>query len=161
MPRSRQDSGTAFEARASSGDKTVPSRSNPAGRSAGTQDGAALGPVPEPVPAAENPVPAAPADSPAQAEGRRILSTAFVRVGPDGQLTAELRNGRVLVLRNVVMRRKDYCGEQVLGGRSGARYCGEYTEIAAARPGGPPPSAEPDLAAPRPIEPPRDPAGKD
>jgi len=64
------------------------------------------------------------------------LSTAFVMVGPDGHLTVELRSGRVLVLRDVVMRPKDYCGAQVLGGRPGTRYCGGYAEVAAARPGG-------------------------
>jgi hypothetical protein len=74
-----------------------------------------------------------------EAGGRRILSTAFVRVGPDGHLTVELRNGRVLVLRDVVMRPKDYCGVQVPGGR----YCGGYAEVAAARPGG---AAVPDQA---------------
>jgi hypothetical protein len=79
------------------------------------------------------------------------LSTAFVRVGPDGRLTVKLRNGRVLVLRNVVMRRKDYCGAQVLGSKPGAQYCGDYSEIAAAQPGGPPAPAEPDLAAPNPV----------
>jgi hypothetical protein len=66
------------------------------------------------------------------------LSTAFVRVGPDGYLTVELRDGRVLVLRNVVMRRKDYCGLQNVGGADGAEYCGGYAEVAAARPGGHP-----------------------
>jgi len=110
---------------------------NPTGPRAG-QERAALGPIPEPVSAAENPVPAPPADSPAEAEGRRTLSTAFVRVGPDGHLTVELRNGHVLVLRNVFMRRKDYCGVQVLGGPAGARHCGGYAEVAAARPGGAP-----------------------
>lgn len=99
---------------------------------------AALGPIPEPVSAAENPLPAGPADSPAEAQGRRTLSTAFVRVGPDGHLTVELRNGRVLVLRDVVMRREDYCGVQVPGGPAGAKYCGGYAEVAAARPGGGP-----------------------
>lgn len=122
--------------------------SNPPGRSAADQEKAALGPSPEPVSAAENPVPAAPTDSPAEAEGRRTLSTAFVMVGPDGRLTVELRNGRVLVLRNVVMHRKNYCGAQMLGGHAGAQYCGGYSEVAAARPGGPPARAEPDLAAP-------------
>jgi hypothetical protein len=110
---------------------------NPTGQPAG-QERAALGPIPEPVPAAENPVAAPPADSPAEAEGRRTLSTAFVRVGPDGPLTVELRNGHVLVLRHVVLRRKDYCGVQVLGGPAGAQYCGGYAEVAAARPGGAP-----------------------
>jgi hypothetical protein len=77
-------------------------------------------------------------DSPEEAEGRRTLSTAFVMVGPDGHLTVELRSGRVLVLREVTMRPKDYCGAQVLGGRAGSRYCGGYAEVAAARPGGAP-----------------------
>jgi hypothetical protein len=103
------------------------------------QSRAAQGPIQQPMSVAENPLPASPADSPAEAEGRRTLSTAFVRVGPDGGLTVELRDGRVLVLRNVVMRRKDYCGEQVLGGAPGAKYCGGYAEVAAARPGGAPP----------------------
>lgn len=125
---------------------------NPRGRGAGDQERAALGPVPEPVSAAENPAPPQPADSPAAAQGRRTLSTAFVMVGPDGRLTVELRNGRVLVLRNLIMRRKDYCGVQVLGAQAGARYCGGYSEVAAARPGGPPAPAEPDLAAPNRIE---------
>jgi hypothetical protein len=66
------------------------------------------------------------------------LSTAFVRIGPDGHLTVERRDGRVLVLRDVVMRRKDYCGVQVLGASAGAKYCGGYAEVAAARPGGAP-----------------------
>jgi hypothetical protein len=57
-------------------------------------------------------------------------------VGPDGHLTVELRSGRVLVLRDVVMRSGDYCGVQVLGGPAGARYCGGYADVAAARPGG-------------------------
>lgn len=74
-------------------------------------------------------------DSPAEARGRRILSTAFVRVGADGQLTVELHDGRVLVLRDVVMRPRDYCGVQVAGDPARARYCGGYAEVAAARPG--------------------------
>jgi hypothetical protein len=74
------------------------------------------------------------------------LSTAFVRVGPDGHLTVELRNGRVLVLRDVVMRSRDYCGLQVLGGPAGTKFCGGYAEVVAARPGGAPTSEEPDLA---------------
>jgi hypothetical protein len=101
------------------------------------------------------------ADTPAEAEGRRTLSTAFVRVGPDGHLTVELRNGRVLVLRNVTMRPKDYCGEQVLGGRGGGRYCGGYAEVSAARPGGAPAPGEPDLAVSNPAESPRSPAKRD
>ena len=110
----------------------APNRTAP---SVGNQERAAQGPIPEPVPVTENPVPARPADSPAAAQGRRTLSTAYVMVGPDGRLVVELRDGRVLVLRDVVMRPEDYCGVQVVGGRAGARYCGGYAEVAAARPG--------------------------
>jgi hypothetical protein len=98
-------------------------------------DRAALGPNPAPVSAAENPVPAAPADASAAVEGRRILSTAFVMVGPGGHLTIALHSGASIVLRDVVMRRADYCGVQLRGGRPGARYCGSYADVAAARPG--------------------------
>ena len=97
---------------------------------------AAVGPIREPVSAAENPLALSPTNSAAEAVGRRTLSTAFVRVGPDGQLTVERRDGRTLVLRNVVMRRKDYCGTQLIGDKPGAEYCGKYAEVAAARPGG-------------------------
>ena len=86
------------------------------------------------------------------------MSTAFVMVGPDGHLTVELRNGRVLVLRNVVMHRKNYCGAQMRGGKAGAQYCGGYSEVAAAHPGGGPAREEPDLAVPNPIESPKSPA---
>lgn len=77
------------------------------------------------------PAPAPRADSPAEAEGRRTLSTAFVRLGPGEQLTVELRDGRTVVLRDVVMRRRDYCGVLV---PAGARFCGGYGDVAAARP---------------------------
>ena len=105
---------------------------------------AAQGPLPEPVSAAANPAPvsAGPQDA---AQGRRILSTAFVQIGPDGHLTVQLRNGRTLVLRDVVMNAKDYCGVQVLGGPAGTRYCGGYAEVAAARPGGPRTGADDNL----------------
>jgi hypothetical protein len=76
------------------------------------------------------------ADSPAEAQGRLLLSTAFVRVGPDGHLTVELHDGRALVLRDVVMRPRDYCGVQIAGDPARAKYCGGYAEVAAARPGG-------------------------
>ncbi|MEO8374138.1 MAG: hypothetical protein ABI471_02860 [Sphingomonas bacterium] len=48
----------------------------------------------------------------------------------------ELRNGHVLALRDVVMRARDYCGVQVAGDPTRAKYCGQYAEVAAARPGG-------------------------
>ena len=93
-------------------------------------------PTPEPEAIAKNVAPGPLTDSPAEARGRLILSTAFVRVGPDGHLTVELHNGRVLALRDVVMRPKDYCGVQVAGDPAPARYCGGYAEVAAARSGG-------------------------
>jgi hypothetical protein len=77
-------------------------------------------------------------DSSAEAQGRRILSTAFVRVGPDGRLTVELRDGRLLVLRNVAMNATDYCGAQVAGNPSATKFCGRYSDVVAARPGGSP-----------------------
>src|SRR5215218_5680896 len=92
--------------------------------------------------------PAAPArraDSPAEAEGRLTLSTAFVRLGPGEHLTIELRDGRTLALRDVVIRPHDYCGVHVRGGSAGKRYCGGFGEVAAARPGGTP---VPDLPEP-------------
>ena len=135
--------------------QTTGAASNPGSGRAADQDRAALGPVPEPVSAEENPAPAAPSDPPAEAIGRRTLSTAFVRVGPDGLLTVELHDGRVLVLRDAVLRRTDYCGVQVVGGAGGAKYCGGYAEVAAARPGGVPAPAEPDLAPANPLEAPR------
>ena len=95
---------------------------------------AAVAPPLTPISAAEGP-PAALADTPAEAVGRRTLSTAFVRVGPDGLLTIKLKNGNVLVLHNVIMQPKDYCGETVLGGPSGKKYCGGYAEVTSARPG--------------------------
>jgi hypothetical protein len=67
-------------------------------------------------------------------------------MGPGGHLEVELRNGRTMVLRDVVMRRKDYCGVQVLGGAAGTRYCGGYGDVAAARPGGAPAPDEPHPA---------------
>lgn len=102
------------------------------------QDRAAVGPSPAPVSAAENPLPAGPADSPLAAQGRRTLSTAFVQVGPDGLLTVQLRDGRILLLRNVVMRPNDYCGAQASGSSAGKQYCGGYADVAEARPNGAP-----------------------
>ena len=131
---------------------------SPAGRSAGEREQAAQGPIPEPVSAAENPAPAPRADSPAEAQGRRTLSTAFVRVGPDGHLTVELRDGRAIVLRDVVMRPRDYCGVPVPSGSAGKRYCGGYGDVAAARPGGGPNPGAPDPATLNPVGPARGPS---
>ena len=109
---------------------------DPGGAQAPGQAPAALGPVPAAVSAAENPAPG-PADSPAEAEGRRTLSTAFVRLGAGELLIVELRDGRTIRLRDVVMHRKNFCGVQVLGG-GGRQYCGGYGDVEAARPGGGP-----------------------
>lgn len=76
------------------------------------------------------------ADTPAEALGRRTLSTAFVRVGPDGHLTVELLDGRIMVLRDVIMGPKDYCGVHVASDSARTQYCGGYAQVAAARPGG-------------------------
>jgi hypothetical protein len=92
-------------------------------------------------------------DDAAEARGRTTLTTAFVRVGPDNQLTVELRDGRSLVLRDVQMRPKDYCGWAVSGGGAAARHCGGYAEVVAARPGGADPQQPTDLAAPNPLPP--------
>ena len=95
---------------------------------------AALGPSPLPISAAENLLPVPASEAPA-AHGRRTFSTAFVRIGPDGHLTVTLRNGTVVTLRDVTMGPTKYCGLQVTGGLTAKRYCGAYTEVAAARPG--------------------------
>ncbi|HEX8261303.1 MAG TPA: hypothetical protein VF547_00345, partial [Allosphingosinicella sp.] len=147
MPRQSPDSGKPAQA-------SPQAAVERAGSTAGGVDKtpAAIGPIPQPVSAAENPTPSGPADSPASAQGRRILSTAFVRVGPDGRLTVERRDGRVLVLRDVVMRPGDYCGVHVIGGPAGSKYCGGYAEVAAARPGGGPAPEAPDLAGPNPVK---------
>ncbi len=87
-----------------------------------------------------------PTDLPVAAEGRRILSTAIVRMGPDGHLTVELRDGRVLVLRNVTVGAENYCGEPVSGAPAGKKFCGDFAEVRAARPGGGTMTGSPDHA---------------
>jgi hypothetical protein len=77
-------------------------------------------------------------DSPAEAVGRRTLSTAYVMLGPEGRLAITLRDGRKLVLRDVIIGPKNYCGRYVTGGKPGGNYCGGYAEVAAAEPVGPP-----------------------
>jgi hypothetical protein len=101
-----------------------------------------------PKPAAKTGVP----DSPAEARGRRTLSTAFVQIGPDGYLTVELHGGQELVLRNVVMRAKDYCGVRAAGPTSGKTYCGGYADVAAARAGGGLVPADPVSASRNPVK---------
>lgn len=72
-------------------------------------------------------------DSPAEAAGRRTLSTAFVQIGPGGNLTVELKDGRVVVLRDVVMNHKDYCGTQVTSDSKAGKFCGGYDDVVKAR----------------------------
>lgn len=96
---------------------------------------AAQGPIPAPVSAAANLLPTTPAPASAAAKGRRIVSTAFVMLGPDGLLRVELHNGRVLVLRDVTMGAADFCGVHVGGGSPGKRHCSGYADVAAAHPG--------------------------
>lgn len=107
----------------------------PAEQGAGFQPRLSEGPIPASGTAAKNPLAPPPADSTAEQEGRRTLSTAFVMIGADAYLTVGLHDGRVIVLRNVVMRREDYCGVQVLGSAAGVKFCGKYGEVATARPG--------------------------
>ncbi len=97
------------------------------------------------------PAPSRRADSPAEAEGRRTLSTAFVRLGAGEYLTVELRDGSSVVLRDVVLGPRDYCGVQVLGNSTGKKYCGGYGDIAAARPGGGSSPGAPDPATLNPV----------
>lgn len=94
-----------------------------------------------------------PNDTPVAAEGRRILSTAIVRIGPDSHLTVELRDGRVLVLRNVTVGAGNYCGEFVSGAPGGKKFCGDFADVSAARPGGGPMTGSPDQATGEPIKP--------
>lgn len=130
----------------------VPNSAEP---NAGNLEQAAQGPILEPASAAESPAPNPTATISAKAHGRKTLSTAFVRVGPDGHLTVELRDGRAVVLRDVAMRPEKYCGVHVLGGPSGTRFCGRYADVAAAWPGGAPTFDGPASAAPNPLGPER------
>ena len=113
--------------------------------------------MPKPSQAPEIAAPGRRADTPAEAEGRRLLSTAFVRLGAGEPLTVERRDGRTIVLRDVVMRPRDYCGVQA--GSGAVRYCGGYAEIAAARPGGAAGPGAPDPATLNPAELERGPSG--
>lgn len=91
-------------------------------------------------------------DSSEEAQGRRIFSGAFVGMGPDGHMIVELRDGQVLVLRDVVMNPSDYCGVSIADDPAGSKYCGGYADVAAARPGG---AAVPDRLNPTPAGPAR------
>lgn len=106
---------------------------SPVAANIGDRTNAAVAPSPAPVSAAANPAPAPLSDTAEAARGRRTLSAAFVRLGAGEHLTVELRDGRVLVLRDVKMGAKEYCGVQL--GAAPAKYCGGYAEIAAAKTG--------------------------
>ena len=105
---------------------------------------AAPGPIPEPVSAADNLLPgtssvsaAEPRDGAGKAagnafvEGRRIVSTAFVRLGPGGHLLVTMRDRREVALRDVIMEKRQFCGTSLDG--QGTHYCYPYAEVVAAR----------------------------
>ena len=131
----------------------------PSGAEVGGGKQAAQGPMPEVVSAAGNPAPMPHGALSPEAVGRRILSTAFVRVDAHGYLTVERHDGRVVVLRDVVMRPLDYCGVEVVGGTPRRRYCGRYVDVAAARPGKNE-AVEPVSAGSDPVRPPRMTSGR-
>lgn len=68
-------------------------------------------------------------------QGRRILSGAFVRIGPDGHLLVRERDGRQFLLHDVTMQAKSYCGRLVSGSKADERHCGKYRNVVAARSG--------------------------
>jgi hypothetical protein len=124
----------------------VPGPGTTADRRAPAQLTAAQAPVPKPVSAATNTHPGPLIDSDAEAHGRRIVSTAFVRISPDGQLFVELRDARVLVLRDVTMGATEFCGMQAaddVQGTTGKRQCHGYAEVVAARSGDTPAGGTP------------------
>ncbi|MBB5700131.1 hypothetical protein [Sphingomonas yantingensis] len=65
-------------------------------------------------------------------QGRRIVSTAFVRLGPGGQLLVTLRDRGEVAMRGAVMEEKQVCGTGP--GAAGARRCLPYADVVAARP---------------------------
>jgi len=75
-------------------------------------------------------------DTDTAAQGRRAVSTAFVRLGPSGHLLLTLRNGSNALLSGVTMEQRAVCGVAVassLDGRLGKRQCYKFAEIANAR----------------------------
>jgi hypothetical protein len=105
---------------------------------------AVTAPMPQRVSVIDNPYPdtaASPsakpdADADMTAQGRRAVSTAFVRLGPGGHLLLTLRNGSDAVLSGVTMEQRAVCGVAVvssLDGQPGNRQCHKYAEIANAR----------------------------
>lgn len=109
----------------------------PLGQGADFATPAAQGPSTVPIPATADsiaPSSARPADKISEDRGRRIFSTAFVRIGPGGHLSVRHHDGRELVLRDVTMRAKVFCGRQMSGEAMGKIYCGNYADVAAAQP---------------------------
>lgn len=75
-------------------------------------------------------------DTDTAAQGRRAVSTAFVRLGPSDHLLLTLRNGSDALLSGVAMEQRAVCGVAVvssLDGQPGKRQCYKYAEIANAR----------------------------
>ena len=55
-------------------------------------------------------------------------------MGPGGHLSVRHYDGRELVLRDVTMRAKVFCGRLVSGEAMGKIYCGNFADVAAAQP---------------------------
>lgn len=107
------------------------------GRGADFATPAAQGPSTVPISATADPIVSTstrPADKFSENRGRRIFSTAFVRMGPGGHLSVRHYDGRELVLRDVTMRAKVFCGRLVSGEAMGKIYCGNFADVAAAQP---------------------------
>lgn len=66
-------------------------------------------------------------------QGRRLLTAAFVRMGPEGRLTADLRDGRTVLLHGVTMHPAKFCGIRTDGANAGTRFCARYGEVVGAR----------------------------
>lgn len=105
-------------------------------------DAAQQGPILEPVSAAENLHPASVAASrlndDAASRGRRIVSTAFVQLGPDARMRLEMRDGGVLMLQGVTMEPHTVCGVTNARGGAAKRRCINYSQVTQARPADPP-----------------------
>ena len=127
----------------------------------GSVPDAVQGPAPEPVSAAGmlhpgDPLARAASTDPAstddasdtEAQGRRTLSTAFVRLKPGGHLLVTLRGGAVIALRDVTMEKAKFCGVAVTEGALVKRRCHAYAEVAAARAVDAPTGMEPVSAGP-------------
>ena len=72
-------------------------------------------------------------DSPDEARGRRIVSTAFVMIGAGGRLRVDLSDGRTLELRDVTMGVENFCGLDATPGGKSRNVCGGYAEVVGAK----------------------------